>query len=532
MRSEIFALIVLVIIALVSFLGIIAEINKKYGAEFPTYGGTVREGVIGNPRFMNPILAQSDADRDIVSLVYTGLFRYDRSGSLMPVLIENLVISPDGLEYAVKLKEKLFWQDGKKITVDDIIFTIGLAKNPLVGSPRRPNWEGVEVEKTDERTLKFHLKKAYAPFLENLTLGILPQHIWSKIPPSQMALAELNTDPVGAGPYYIKSVGRDSLGSVISVKLSANKYFALGRPHIKTIVLQFFQDEDAVIKNLLSRQISAFGATSPKNTADLENLGLKITSIRLRRIIAAFLNPSSQKSLAVSAIRSAINLATDKKRIVDSVLQGRGEVIDGPLPQGAGSNTAVSHNFNLERAKEIIGQKEISFTLTTAKTPELVKIAELLKEMWMAAGLKVDIKTFAVSDLEQGVIGPRRYDVFLYGEEVIGENPDPFAFWHSSQRTYPGYNIALYANSGVDTLLEKVRVEQDETKRAALYEKIQNEIKNDLPAVFLFSPHYIYTTPKNLGGADIVMINTASDRFSTVHEWYLKRTYAWKIFLK
>ena len=528
MRSEIFALIVLVIIALVSFLGIITEINKKYGVEFPAYGGTLREGVIGNPRFMNPVLAQSDADRDIVSLVYTGLFRYDRSGSLMPVLIENLDIAPDGLEYAVTLKEKLFWQDGKKLTVDDIIFTIGLAKNPLVGSPRRPNWEGVEVEKTDERTLKFRLKKAYAPFLENLTLGILPQHVWSKIPPSQMALAELNTDPVGAGPYYIKSVGRDSLGSVISVKLSANKYFVLGRPHIKTIVLQFFQDEDAVIKNLLSGQISAFGATSPKNTADLENLGLKITSIRLRRIIAAFLNPSSQKSLAVSAIRSAINLATDKKRIVDSVLQGRGEVIDGPLPQAISGGI----NFNPERAKEIItgNKKTISFTLTTAKTPELVKIAELLKEMWMAAGLKVDIKTFAVNDLEQGVIGPRRYDVFLYGEEVVGENPDPFAFWHSSQRTYPGYNIALYANSGVDKSLEEVRVEQDETKRAALYEKIQNEIRNDLPAIFLFSPHYIYTTPQNLGGVNIATINTASDRFSTVHEWYLKRTYVWKIF--
>ena len=159
-----------------------------------------------------------------------------------------------------------------------------------------------------------------------------------------------------------------------------------------------------------------------------------------------------------------------------------------------------------------------------------MEIADELKNMWESAGFKIDIKTFPVADLEQSVIGPRRYDVFLYGQEVVGKNPDPFAFWHSSQRNYPGYNIALYANSRVDKLLEQVRVEQNDAKRASLYNQIQNEIKKDLPAIFLFTPSYLYAVPQNLGGVDIKTVDTGSDRFATIYDWYLERAYVWKIF--
>ena len=86
MRAEILVLIVLVLIALVSFLGILTELNKKYGVEIPAFGGTLREGILGNPRFINPLLAQSDADRDIVSLVYAGLMRHDKNGETRPAL--------------------------------------------------------------------------------------------------------------------------------------------------------------------------------------------------------------------------------------------------------------------------------------------------------------------------------------------------------------------------------------------------------------------------------------------------------------
>ena len=528
MRAEILVLIVLVLIALVSFLGILTELNKKYGVETPAFGGTLREGILGNPRFINPLLAQSDADRDMVSLVYTGLMRYDKNGEPQPALAEKYEVSENGLAYTVTLKNKLYWSDGKKLNADDILFTISLAKNPLAQSPKRANWEGVGAEKVDDLTIRFRLKKAYAPFLDNLTLGILPKHVWEKIPASQIALAELNTAPVGSGPYKLNSLTHDSLGSIVAANLATNKYFALGRPHIQTISLKFYPNEDSALKDLGSGFIDSYGAISSKNIAELGER-VKIQQISLERTIAAFINQGAQKSLASYDMRKALNLAVNKKALVEKVLGGYGKTIDGPLPW-----PAQTEIYDPETAKGIVAKskKEIRFTLTTGQTAELMEIAEELKNMWEGAGFKVDIKTFQVADLEQSVIGPRRYDIFLYGQEVVGKNPDPFAFWHSSQRNYPGYNIALYANSRVDKLLEQVRAEQNEIKRADLYKQIQNEIKKDLPAIFLFTPSYLYAVPRNLGGVEIKTVDTGSDRFATIYDWYLERKYVWKIFLK
>lgn len=533
MRAEIYALIVLALIALVSFLGIVSEINKKYGVAVPAFGGALREGIVGNPRFINPLLAQTDADRDATSLVYSGLFRYNQDGVPILALAENYEAAEDGLTYTVKLKENLRWSDGKKLTADDVVFTIALAKNPLVGSPRRANWEGVEIEQIDERAVKFHLKKAYVPFVENLTLGILPRHRWEEVPPSQIAFAELNADPVGAGPYKIKDIKRNSLGSIVSIKLKANKYFVLGKPHIKSILLNFYLDEEKALKDLQQRRIDSLGSVSAKNVKKFLTNKIAVKSIKLQRVIAVFLNQSAQKSLASQDVRMALNFAADKKTIVDRTLGGYGSVIDGPLPPGV-IPQPVENVFDPELARSILEKtkKEVSFTLTTAKTSELLEIAETLKDTWNKAGFKVEIKSFPVSDLEQSVIGPRRYDAFLYGEEVIGKSPDPFAFWHSSQRAHPGFNIALYANSKVDKLLEEVRGVADAAKQQNIYSAIHREIKKDLPAIFLFSPHYIYLTPEDLDGMNVTNINTGSDRFSTVHEWYLKRNHVWKIFLK
>src|SRR3989338_6983867 len=526
MRAEILVLIVLVLIALVSFLGILTELNKKYGVETPAFGGTLREGIVGNPRFINPLLAQTDADRDMTSLIYAGLLRYDKTSEPKHALAESYEISSDGLTYTVALKNKLYWSDGEKLTADDVVFTIGLAKNPFAQSPRRANWEGVDIEKIDDKTIRFRLKKAYVPFVASLTLGILPKHLWDKIPPSQISLAEFNTNPVGAGPYKIKATDHDSLGSITAMKLAANKYFTLGKPHIKTLSTRFYDNEEAILKDLRVGALDSYGAVSSKNVSDV-NGRAKIQKISLGRIIAVFLNQGAQKSLASYEIRRALNLALDKKDLVEKALDGYGEIIDGPLPW-----TAENNLYDQDAAKNIVSKAKdkIIFTLTTAQTAELEETAEILKNMWNKAGFEINIKTFPVSDLEQSVIGPRRYDAFLYGEEIMGSAPDPFAFWHSSQRNHPGYNIALYANSKVDKLLEQVRIEQDKEKRGELYDNIQNEIKKDLPAIFLFTPYYLYALPNNISGAAIKNVNTGSERFAAVHEWYLEKNYVWKIF--
>ena len=292
----------------------------------------------------------------------------------------------------------------------------------------------------------------------------------------------------------------------------------------------------AALKN---KNIDSAGGLSPKLVESLKKpaagLDVSVKSIGLQRIIAIFLNQSLKKEFASIDVRRAIDAAIDKNLLVQNVLVGFGKTISGPLPESVfiGADIPQKINtFNPDLAQSIAAKQKnpITFTLTTAQTPELVDAAQMLKEMWGKAGIEVTIKTFNLQDLEPLVIGPRRYEAFLYGEEVVGQTPDPFAFWHSSQRAYPGYNIALYANSKVDQMLDSVRSTLDPDLRAKNYADIQKEITKDLPAVFLFTPSYIYVLPVNLKGVETKNINTGSERFSTVHEWYLEKHYVWKIF--
>lgn len=532
LKNELLVLLALVTIALVSFFGVVFEINKKFSYEVPAFGGKLKDGIIGSPRFINPILAQTDADRNAMSLVFTGLMRYNEEGKLSPSLLEKYEISEDGLEYTVTLKENLEWSDGKNLTADDVIFTIQLAKNPLVQSQKRANWEGVTVNKIDEKTLHFKLQRAYTPFLDNLTLGILPKHLWEKIPPSQISFSKFNTEAVGAGPYKIEFVERDSLGSIVSIKFLANKNFVLGKPNIKTIILVFFKSEEEAIRDLKSGVIDSFGGMSAKYIKEFLDKK-SIHTLDLQRVIGVFLNQGKHKILSLQDVRRALNLAIDKQRLVEEILGNYGTPVNGPLPHNIASSDGRL-NFDPELAKSLIEKsgKGLVLDITTADTAELIAIANFIKKSWQEIGVVSEVKTFPPTDLEQLVIGPRRYDAFLYGEEVVGENPDPFAFWHSSQRSHPGYNIALYANSRVDKLLEEARKEQDTKKRQEIYKNINKEISKDIPAIFLFSPSYVYATPKNLQGASIKTISTGSEKFSMVHKWYLKKQYVWKIFAK
>ncbi len=539
-----------IIIGIIGVLGVFKEINRAFSFEIPAHGGTLREGIVGNPRLMNPLLAQTDADRDAVALTYAGLLRRDGDGNLLPALADHYDVSPDGLEYTFVLKEDLRWSDGERITASDVAFTIRLAKNPLIQSPRRAQWEGIEAEEVNSRTVVFRLKKAYIPFLGNTTLGILPKHIWEDVPPSQFPLVDINTKPVGAGPYHLSSVSNDSKGSITSITLKANAHYALKKPYIDTVLLRFYSTKETLLKDLQNNAIDSAGAFSPQYARLINKEHSVVNDIGLQRVIAIFLNQSKVKALSNLKVRQALNQSIDRNRILQEVLDQHGTTINGPFPPNIVAplflSRATSTPPDIDRIKKNLTDAlrasmpkpkkgtpaqsgELAINLVTASnTPELTKTAELVKDMWAQIGVTTNIETFPQDELEQSVIGPRRYDAFLYGEEVIGNDPDPFAFWHSSQRTHPGLNIALYANASVDGLLEKVRTEQNIEKRRRLYEQTYNEISKDIPAFFLYTPSYIYITPVELDGMNIHHINTGSDRFSDIHQWYLQTDYIWK----
>ncbi|MBI4692013.1 MAG: hypothetical protein HY773_01015 [Candidatus Terrybacteria bacterium] len=543
----------LAIIFAASFLSLLWKINNIFLIEIPASGGALTEGAIGTPRFINPVLAMSDADRDMTNLIYSGLLRPDNKGNLIPDLAEKFEISRDSLSYTFFLKQNLVWHDGKPITSDDIIFTIQQAKDPNIKSPRRASWEGVEVEKLGDLSVRFSLEKPYVPFLENATIGILPKHIWKEAMSDQMSFSEFNIKPVGSGPYKIKKINKNSSGIITSYEMVSNKNFALGKPHIKNLILRFYPSEKDLLNAYLKGSIDSISAIAPQSAEKIKRNSSNLKTLSLPRVFGVFFNQNNAPIFSKKEIRSGLNLATDKKRIIDEVFQGFGTKIDYPIPPGTfGALPPEEEIFSPEKAralllkngwtfdeKEKIWEKKnkgdilrLEFSLATSDTPDLKQTAELLKSMWEAVGIKVKIKIFEIGDLNQNIIRPRKYDALLFGE-VVGRDSDPFAFWHSSQRNDPGLNIALYTNIKVDKLLEQARTISDEDERREKYEEFQREVVKDAPAIFLFSPKFIYLLPNYLKGTEeMESITAPSERFSQIYKWHIKTDKIWKIFAK
>ena len=557
-KKEKFVFFSLVLVLLISTIAILENVNKYFMVDVPMRGGSISEGIVGTPRFVNPVLALSDADKDLVSLVYSGLMRKNSDGELIPDLAEKYDMSKDGLTYIFTLKNKIYFHDGKPITADDVVFTINEAKDPIIKSPLKGNWDGVSVQKIDEKTVSFTLKQPYSSFLENATLGIMPEHLWSGSP---IELNNANTNPVGSGPYQVSKVSKQSSGLVDYYDLNSFDKFILGKPYIKKITLRFYPNEDQMISALENGEVDQVSSITPQNAEILKERDYRIESSVLPRVFGLFFNQNQAKIFTDKNVIQAINLAINKDQIIQEVLEGYGVVINDPIPpnmlayQRLNEGDNSSYQDDLQKAQNILAKDgwkkgadgflqktttdkkkkstsaSLEFSISTGNTPEIAKSADLIKQDLESIGIKVDVKTFEIGNLNQSVIRPRKYDALLFGQ-IINHESDLFAFWHSSQRKDPGLNVAMYTNAKVDKILEDASVTVNEKARIEKYAQFENEIQKDMPAVFLYSPDFVYVVSKKLEGLSIGHIISSSDRFSNAYLWYTETDNVWKIFSK
>ena len=543
-----------------SVLALVAGVNAAVSITSPSRGGVLLEGVVGPPRFINPVLAISQADEDIVELVYSGLTQALPDGSVVPSLAEKYEISEDGTVYTFTLRADTAFHDGSPLTASDVLFTVQAAQNPDIKSPRRADWEGVAISTPDDRTIIFTLPHAYAPFLENTTLGILPKRLWNSVKAEEFPFSPLNTHPIGSGPFRVTAFQNDETGAATSYTFSAFQDSALGSPYLDKMILRFYGNETALIKAFNAGEVDALSSISPEGLSSLKRKDVNIMHVPLPRVFGVFFNQGHAPILSDSGVRAALNAAIDKSALVDEILAGYGIPLEDPIPPGVldkkkvdDSKTGRPEDF-ADSARGILsrggwsfdeknnvwtkktaksgtsGKKlELSFSLATADTPELSATASFLAEAWRAAGINVNIRVYSLSELNTNVIRPRAYDAILFGE-VVGRTPDLFAFWHSSQRNDPGLNLAMYANAKADTLLASARATTDREERERLYTSFASIISKDQPAVFLYSPEFIYVMPKNLQGITLGALTTPAERFLNAREWYTDTERIWNFF--
>jgi peptide/nickel transport system substrate-binding protein len=442
------------------------------------------------------------------------------------------------------------FQDGTALTSDDVAFTIQKIQDATLKSPRKSDWTDVAVAVISPTEIHFTLKQAYAPFLTNLTLGILPKHIWNTVNDDQFIFSHYNVEPVGSGPYKVSAVVNDSAGIPTNYKLTSWNGYYDKIPYISNISFSFFSDEDKALSALDGGMIDSLATVSASEAAKLAGDKAETYTVLespLPRIFGVFFNQSQAPVLADSIVRQALNMSVDRAAIVKQVLGGYGLPIDGPLPGSVSESTTGSSTAGAEALLEKNGWKKdpstgiyskkdkknvvttISFDIYTADTADLKQAAEMVKDSWTQMGAQVNLRVFNASDLYQNVIRTRKYDALLFGE-LIGKDQDLYAFWHSSQIKAPGLNIALYTNSKVDKLLEDIRTTSDDVARATKYSQFEGFITADVPAVFLYSPDFIYVVPKALRGISLHDITVPSDRWNSESSWYLTTENVWKFF--
>ena len=348
---------ILLIFILVNLIFFASVFYKKGVESVPTFGGQYQEGLVGLPRYVNPLYSFSDVDSDISLLIFSSLFKYNGNADLSLDLIKNYAISDNGKIYNFTIKEDVKWHDGEKLTVDDIVFTFQAILNPEFRSPWLAVFQGIEVEKIDDYNFKIVLDKPYSGFTELLSFGILPQHLWQNINPATANLAELNLKPIGSGPYKFKSLIKNKLGEIKSYNLQANQLYYNQVPYIKDVVFKFYPNFNALIAALNNDEIEGASYLSP----ELENNVIATNSLNFHKLLlsqinAIFFNQAENEALANLDLRKALALSIDKENIINESLNSNAIRAKGPLPASsfAFKEDLNAYSFNQEEAEKLI----------------------------------------------------------------------------------------------------------------------------------------------------------------------------------
>lgn len=308
----------------------------------PKEGGIIIEGILGEVRTLNPILANSEVERDIIYLTFEPLFEIENE-KLFPKLAKSFEVLEGGKIIKVDLKEGIFWEDGKEITADDVLFTVQLIQNPETKSWLRNKWLGVETEKLSEKSVVFKLKAPSFLFLENLNLRILPKHYLENISPNSFLFNPKSYLPLSSGPFKVKKLVSEKDGKIKFVILERNEKYFEKKPYLERIVFSIFEKETELLEEAKRKKIDSFLLSSNNN----KGIDFKLEKLNLPRYFSLFLNLNSE-ILKEKEIRKAISLSLNKERILNEVFSKEGKILASPF------NPNLKEEYSPEKAKEIL----------------------------------------------------------------------------------------------------------------------------------------------------------------------------------
>jgi peptide/nickel transport system substrate-binding protein len=506
-----------------------------------------REAVVGMPALVNPLLATSQADRDLVALVYSGLTHLDDFGQPVPDLAERWTVSSDGLTYTFYLREGVTWHDGQQFTAQDVAFTLSVLRDPEFTGPADLGafWQTVEAYALDDTTVQFVLTQPLAAFPEYAGIGILPAHLLAGVDPADLAADSLNLAPVGTGPLRWVSADLDDDTAEVRLEPYDGFYDRARSIDLDEIVLHFYTDPADAFR-ALGPQVQALGNLTPSQlNAALGSPALNVYSARLPIYAAIIFNQQAPQRLPFfqeREVRKALADALNREGMVADILGRQAVAAVSPLMPGTwGYNPLLDlpaydpalaaqaldeAGWRLEGSQRVREGQAMTFTLLVADRPADRAIGEAVAGQWQALGVDVSLEVLEAAELverlqtaeeDQG----RDFDAALI-EFSNGRlaDPDPYAFWHES-RIENGQNYSGVSDRDISEALEIARKDPNGVRRAELYRTFQQLFVDRTVAVVLYNPVYHYAVTCQVQGVDLMIFVDPSDRFRNLSEWHI-----------
>jgi peptide/nickel transport system substrate-binding protein len=511
----------------------------------PQQGGVYSEALVGKFQRLNPVLDfYNSSDRELNRLIFSRMISFEERGIPKLELVETYGISQDGTIYNITLRPDVKWHDGRTLTSNDILFTVNMIRDGegVVPEDIRTFWTSVDVKILSENTVQFRLPEPFAPFLDYLSFGILPEHLLGNLSFDQMIDSGFNLQPVGSGPYSFEGLITEN-NQIKGVILRANQNYFETPPLIEQMVFRYFENSTDALKAFqdgLVQGISKIDNSILGNVLTQPQLALY--TAREPRLTLIFLNLKNSEVPFFQDvnIRKALLSGLNRQKMIDKILNSQAIIADGPILPGTwayydGIKTVEFNQLNalqlIKEAGYVLGGEnstvrakdgvEFRFELLYPDNEIHREMAVMIQQNWEALGAAVEIRGVPYSELIESYLNPRSYQAVLIDLDLSWTpDPDPYPFWDQVQAT-GGQNYSQWDNFVASDYLEQARITTNLIDRSLFYRNFQVVFEEELPAIPLFYPVYNFAVSKQIQGVTIGPLFDTSDRFMTVKNWFI-----------
>jgi ABC-type transport system substrate-binding protein len=451
-----------------------------------------------NPTTLDPALIVDVTGGSIAAKLFNGLVRLSDDLSVQPDIAKDWSISKDGLTYRFRLKRGVCFSNKREVKADDIKYSFKRILDPqnrspntwvldkILGAEEFMKGKAVDInglKVIDDYTLEIQLQKPFSAFLHLLTMTAAYVVPFDEV---ERQGADFSSHPVGTGPFVLKGWLQNQ-----ELQLEKREDYFDGSAHVRGIVYRIIPEDLTTVTefelgNLDIIIIPASEYLRFRRDSNKQNF---ISSLKGINTYYVGLN-CSKPPFNDPDIRRAVSYAIDRKKILNTIYEGRGRLADGPVPDLIRTwKSSIPYEYNPEKAREIIkreGLKDASISFYVSADQEVVDIAEVIQSYINSIGMKVEIKQLEWSAYKEA-LNRGEPNMFYLGWWADYPDPENFLFplFHSSNFGAGG-NRTRYRNPSVDSLVEKGQHTLESNERNLIYQEAEELIVADAPWVFLW----------------------------------------------